>query len=110
MQKIFLFLILLPSIFLGGCQTCLTFTGAYKEYSGSVKWCPDHEETAKTGQAIVQNEYGEKSVILSPEEIIVVNEVLSAKIEPVKTQTANAEKLPPHLELIRLVNKLDRPK
>lgn len=102
----FIIAISIISTFILGCQGCLSFSGTYKEYSGSVKWCPDHEETAKVGQPVVTNEYGEKSVILSPDEILIVNEVLATKVEPV--QIKNTEKAPPYLELIRLVGKLKK--
>ena len=71
-NKLCVFMLFLCIFFLGcGSQHCFTLEGNHDDYGvgGVVTWCIDPDESEEDGQPVLNGPDGEKSIVLSVEEI-----------------------------------------
>lgn len=77
-MKYIIFIIALLSFVLAGCNGCLTVAGGYKDFDGSVTWCKDAQTTTGVGRdVLVNNDDGEKAIIVTETEMQKINEQLN---------------------------------
>ena len=61
-----------------GCAgSCISLEGSYKDYKGGLTWCQDAKTSAEAQRDVLQNDSGEKAIILTEQEAATITTAIT---------------------------------
>ena len=82
-----------------GCnQGCLSVSGDYKDFGGSVNWCFDKDSSQVVQRPVLSNDLGTTALIVTEGELSEINKILE-----VKASVASTEKIHPIEKFCKLI-------
>ena len=72
--------IIVCATLLGCAGSCITLGGTYKDAKGEITWCKDKQVSNDLGRDVLQNDSGEKAIILPESELKLINDKLDGEV------------------------------